>query len=80
MTNPLVALIRAQLDAADGMVDDTIVFVLTAAATAAREQARQIAVNPPDPKLSPRAGVNFLVAEGWYQTADWLNPQKQEQP
>lgn len=31
MTNPLVAEIRAQLDAADGMVDDTIVFVLTAA-------------------------------------------------
>lgn len=76
MTNPLVAQIRAQLDAADGMVDDTIAFVLAAAASAAREQARQIAANPPDPKLSPRAGVNFLVAEGWYQTADWLSPKE----
>lgn len=30
--NPLVAEIRAQLDEMDGMVDDTIVFVLQAAA------------------------------------------------
>lgn len=37
--NPLVAVISAQLEAADGMVDDTVAFVLAAASEHIRARA-----------------------------------------
>jgi hypothetical protein len=50
--------------------------VLKAAADRLQARGNQIAAAPPDPHLDPRAGVNYLVAEGWYQAADWLWPKE----
>jgi hypothetical protein len=60
----------------DELLDDYRDAVLREAADRLQARGNQIAASPPDPKLDPRAGVTYLVAEGWYQAADWLRPKE----
>lgn len=67
MTNPLVAQIRAQLDAADGMVDDTITFVLAAASEHIRARCAADKAQFPqhsDGRIGLLSGAQMIDPEG----------------
>jgi hypothetical protein len=58
------------------LLDEYATAVLHAAADRLRARGNEVAAAPPDKRLDPRAGVNILVAEGWYQAADQLRPKE----